>query len=63
MKVTNANFAKRNERFLAACEVAGTEPTRRQASKFRRGRGKAAKVPTAKVNQHLISKSWTWKEA
>jgi hypothetical protein len=58
MKLTNANFT-RTDRFKAACKIAGVEPTKRQASKFRMGKGKAAKVPVAKVNQLLINKEWT----
>lgn len=38
---TNADFAKKNGRFRAACEEAGVEPTQRQASKYRRGKGAA----------------------
>lgn len=33
--MTNAEFARTNGQFRAACKRAGVEPTRRQASKFR----------------------------
>jgi hypothetical protein len=39
--VTNAEFARTNGQFRAACERAGIEPTRRQASKFRNKTGAA----------------------
>lgn len=38
---TNKKFAKENQKFRKACEDAGIEPTSRQASKYRRGFGKA----------------------
>jgi len=38
---TNTDFAKNNGKFKAACQEAGVEPTSRQASKYRRGYGKA----------------------
>lgn len=37
----NSGFALTNQQFRAACEKAGVEPTRRQASKYRRKTGKA----------------------
>ena len=40
-KVTNAHFASNNKEFKKACKEAGVKPTSRQASKFRRGMGKA----------------------
>ena len=57
-RVTNANFAGKDERFKACCEVAGVEATKRQASKFRRGIGRAARANTAKVNQLIINRTW-----
>lgn len=39
----NRVFAKNNAAFIAACSKAGTEPTTRQASKFRNKRGVAYK--------------------
>jgi len=39
----NRHFAKHNEQFRAACERAGVEPTKRQASKWRMKRGLAYK--------------------
>lgn len=38
---TNAQFAAENDTFKQACATAGVEPTKRQASKFRRGMGQA----------------------
>jgi hypothetical protein len=37
--MTNSNFSWKNETFVQACEIAKVEPTTRQASKFRLGRG------------------------
>lgn len=39
--VSNALFAKTDKTFIAACELAGVQPTQRQASKYRNDRGKA----------------------
>jgi hypothetical protein len=49
---TNKEFAKENDLFRAACEMAQEEhknlkPTKRQASKFRRGKGIAFKFKHA----------------
>jgi hypothetical protein len=41
--VTNGEFSKQDKLFRTCCELAGIEPTKRQASKFRRGFGKASK--------------------
>lgn len=38
--ITNREFAK-VAHFQRACERAGVQPTKRQASKFRRGKGRA----------------------
>jgi hypothetical protein len=40
---TNRHFAQSNDHFRKACELAGIDPTERQAAKYRRGEGKAAK--------------------
>lgn len=37
----NRDFAKDNPTFKLACEAAGVQPTKRQASKYRRGIGRA----------------------
>lgn len=37
----NAEYAKKNTAFQQCCERAGVEPTARQASKFRNGKGAA----------------------
>lgn len=39
--ITNRKFASDDKRFGVACRLAGTEVTKRQASKFRRGLGLA----------------------
>jgi hypothetical protein len=39
--VTHKEFVKTDDKFRKACENAGVEPTARQASKFRSGRGAA----------------------
>jgi len=41
-RVTNKEFSKKGD-FKAACEEAGVEPTKRQASKFRMKKGLAWK--------------------
>jgi hypothetical protein len=41
MKLTNTQFAKTCQSFIAACQRAGVEPTTRQASKFRNKKGSA----------------------
>ncbi|MCI4435668.1 MAG: hypothetical protein JHC33_02485 [Ignisphaera sp.] len=40
---TNKDFAMKDSAFAEACGKAEVQPTRRQASKFRRGYGKAYK--------------------
>jgi len=42
--VTNKDFAQKDSLFKTCCEAVGLEPTRRQASKFRNGKGKAYKA-------------------
>lgn len=61
MKATNTRYAKINKVFKTACQLAKTEPTPRQASKFRRGLGKAsrfAKVAVGKSNQEVINREF-----
>lgn len=41
---TNREFASTSQAFQDACVLAGVNPTKRQASKYRRGQGSAAKV-------------------
>ena len=43
-KQTNKEFAAKNEDFIRRCEAAKVEPTKRQASKFRMGKGKTFKL-------------------
>ena len=43
MKDTNKFFAEHDEVFKKACEIAGVDPTPRQASKYRMKRGSAYK--------------------
>ena len=42
-KLTNAQFAKKIMSFRKACQAINIEPTRRQASKWRRATGRAWK--------------------
>lgn len=42
-RITNTEFAKTNEVFRKACEIADIEPSRRQASKYRMNTGTAFK--------------------
>ena len=44
MPETNRVYAETNQAFRNACAKAITPPTKRQASKFRRGLGKAWKA-------------------
>jgi hypothetical protein len=46
--LTNKEYAKKNTMFINACEKAEVEPTKRQASKFRMGKGKAYASATGK---------------
>lgn len=39
--VSNKAFAQNDQGFRARCEEAGVEPTARQASKYRNGKGSA----------------------
>jgi len=39
--MTNAEFAREDENFKKCCELASVEPSRRQASRWRRGTGLA----------------------
>jgi hypothetical protein len=43
-EITNSDFAQLDADFRAACTFAGIEPRARQASKYRRKRGKAYKA-------------------
>jgi len=43
-RVTNKKFAENNKFFIADCKRAGVEPTSRQASKYRLGKGLAFKA-------------------
>jgi hypothetical protein len=49
MKVTNKKFTEDNV-FIKSCELANTEPTSRQASKFRMGKGCAFKFKHQAAN-------------
>lgn len=42
--MTNREYATKNEAFIQACKDAGTKPTARQASKYRRSFGKAVRA-------------------
>ena len=44
--VTNKVYAKADFLFKQCCELAGIEPTRRQASKFLKNKGKAIQFIT-----------------
>lgn len=43
-KVTNREFSEVDTKFREACKAAGVQPTKRQASKYRRGLGSAFKA-------------------
>jgi hypothetical protein len=50
--VTNKKFAEQDEIFKKACDVAGIKPTKRQASKFRLGKGLAFESRNKQVVQN-----------
>lgn len=37
--MTNKEYAKKDKMFIECCKLVGVEPTTRQASKFRNGKG------------------------
>jgi len=43
-RVTNKEFSEKDGHFLFVCGKFNVTPTKRQASKFRRGLGKASKL-------------------
>lgn len=47
MKTTNREWARENNLFRKACEIAGIPPKGRQASKYRRQKGLAYKYQRA----------------
>lgn len=63
----NAQFAKDDLHFRVCCELAGVQPTRRQASKYRNHKGSAYnkyKEVGRKVVQKLVNKKIAaWKAA
>ena len=52
-RITNRDFALHDRLFKRACEKASIPPTKRQASKFRRGKGRAFKSKLDKISQGL----------
>ena len=42
--MTNKKFAETNQEFIEACQSIDIKPTKRQASKYRMGKGKAFKA-------------------
>jgi len=60
-ELTNEQFRKQDEAFKVACELAKCEPSKRQASKWRRKLGKATKLrmKAAEVmRQREIGRLW-----
>ena len=53
-KLTVEQFSKKHGPFLKACKLAGIEPSKNEASKYRRGIGKAIECSNEKwrVNPH-----------
>ena len=49
MTLTNFEFSLQDKHFQDACKVAGVAITRRQASKYRRGRGLAYRVTDTQI--------------
>lgn len=54
MTTTNREFALTDAVFRKACEMAGVEPTKRQAIKFRHGKGRAYQI-WSKANGSQVS--------
>ncbi len=50
--VTNKTFAAQDTGFRAACDAVGLTPSKRQASKWRMGKG------SAKLGKEKAGKSW-----
>ena len=50
MELNNREFSQQDDHFRKCCKEAGTEPTTRQASKFRKKRGKAYQFKNKVVN-------------
>jgi hypothetical protein len=48
--MTHKESAQKDSQFHLACEKAGIEPTKRQASKYRNQKGKAYKARKGVVN-------------
>ena len=51
----NAEFAKSDKSFIAACEAAGIPATARQAGKYRRGEGIAYRVSNRRANAEKMT--------
>jgi hypothetical protein len=50
-RVTNIDYQKHNPVFVRACTIAGVNPSRRQASKYRNGRGISYRKKDEALNQ------------
>ena len=50
MRITNAKFKTADSVFMKSCELANTEPTTRQVSKFRQCKGIAFKFKHKAAN-------------
>lgn len=60
-RVSNLHFSKTDEVFKECCRLSNTEATKRQASKYRRGKGKSVrwmKIAVPIVNQRVINRSF-----
>lgn len=55
-KMRNAKFKETNELFSLCCQLAKTEPTTRQAAKFRNGRGYAFRFKAEVIREGLLKK-------
>jgi hypothetical protein len=51
--MTNSEFNNTDACYRAHCKMANVKPTRRQASKFRRGTGAAWKISILDENIHV----------
>lgn len=65
-KMTNEKFRLTDTKFIASCDEAGLEPTKRQASKYRRRMGKAWMLRGANkaiLNSKIVEAQLAYNEA
>jgi len=60
-RLTNVQFSKEDKVFKQACKKAGTPPTARQASKYRRNKGLAFKKQKRRLPSTDVKVVWILK--